>query len=75
MRELQGMRWGQLTDGERTMLMSQAYVNKNRIDEKTGGCVVRFENGLSAIGTIRKEEDQIVIDIGKEAKLYREEEE
>lgn len=57
------------------MLMSQAYVDKDRIDEKTGGCVVHFENGLSAIGTIRKEEKQIIIDIGKEAKLYSEEDE
>ncbi|HZK09686.1 MAG TPA: hypothetical protein VFD08_01325 [Clostridia bacterium] len=70
MKEFIGKRWGQISDGERAMLMSQAYVNKERIDEKTGGCIVQFESGLKAIGTIRKEEDHIVIDIGKEAKLY-----
>lgn len=61
---------GQLSEGERTMLLSQAYVDKGRIDEKTGGCVVHFENGLSAIGTIRKEGEEIIFDIGKEARLY-----
>lgn len=70
MKDFLGMRWGQLSEGERTMFLSEAYVDKERIDEKTGGCIVRFENGLSAIGTIRKEGEEIIIDIGKEAKLY-----
>lgn len=72
MRDVRGMRWGQLTDEERALFMDQAYVDKEKIDEKTGGCVVHFENGLACIGTIRKEEEHIVIDIGKEAKLYEE---
>lgn len=72
MKNYEAMRWGQLSKEEQEEFLKEAYVDKDRIDEKTGGCVVHFENGLSCIGTIRKEGDRIIIDIGNEAKLYKE---
>lgn len=72
MKDYEGMRWGQLSEAEKKKFLDEAFVNKKRIDEKTGGCVVHFENGLSSIGTIRKDGEKVVIDIGEHAKLYRE---
>lgn len=71
MKNYEAMGWGQLSSEEQEKFLRVAYVDKDRIDEKTGGCLVHFENGLSCIGTIRKDGEKIIIDIGKEAKLYK----
>ena len=64
MRNLQGLKWGDLTEQEKQNLYMVAYVDKDNVDTRTGECIVDFREDLSIIGKViySYEEDELIID-------------
>ncbi len=64
MRNLEGLKWKELTEKEKQNLYKVAYVDKDNVDIKTGECIVDFGEGLSILGKVvyGYEEDELLID-------------
>ena len=64
MRNLEGLKWKELTEKEKQNLYKVAYVDKDNVDIKTGECIVDFGESLSISGKVvyGYEEDELLID-------------
>ena len=64
MRNLEGLKWKELTEKEKQNLYKVAYVDKDNVDIKTGECIVDFGEDLSISGKVvyGYEEDELLID-------------
>ena len=63
MRNLEGLKWKELTEKEKQNLYKVAYVDKDNVDIKTGECIVDFGEGLSISGKVvyGYEEDELLM--------------
>ena len=69
MRNLKGLQWKELTEGEKEKLYLTAYVDSDNIDLDTGECIIDFNDSLSISGIIKQGEEQEII-IDNESVLY-----
>lgn len=70
MRKLEGLKWGELTEEEKRNLYIIANVDKDNVDEKTGECIVDFDEDLAIAGKVVYGEEQDDLIINDDAILY-----